>query len=61
MAAYGLASRTKLNGVSVALLNLENPPAVMTSPRRFSPAWAPKPKPTSCERDAGVQIIVDAE
>src|SRR5277367_187230 len=56
----GRASRTRLNGVAVARRTRENPPAVSTSHRRASPACVPRPNPTSCDSDAGTQIIVDA-
>jgi hypothetical protein len=45
--AYGRASRIMLNGVSAARLTLRNPPAVMTSRNRASPACAPSAAPTS--------------
>jgi len=57
----GLASRTRLKGVSVARRKRRKPPWVTTSRRRASPAWAPRQAPTSCERDAGVQMNVEAE
>src|SRR5437870_11971083 len=44
---YGRASRIRLNGVSVARRNRVNPPCVTTSRKRDSPAWAPRPSPTS--------------
>lgn len=59
-ARYGRASRIRLNGVSVARRKRVNPPAVTTCRSRSSPAWAPSANPTSCDSDAGVQIIVDA-
>ncbi len=43
----GFASNMRLNGVSVALLNLLKPPLVTTSLRRPSPACAPSARPTS--------------
>jgi hypothetical protein len=58
---YGLASNTRLNGVSDARRNRVNPPAVTTSRIRASPACAPRPRPTSCESEAGTQIIAEAE
>jgi len=58
---YGRTSYTKLNGVSVARRKCENPPFVMTSRIRASPAWAPNARPTSCDSDAGVQSNVEAE
>jgi hypothetical protein len=57
---YNLASNIKLNGVCVALRKRLKPPAAITSPSRFSPACAPKARPTSCDSDAGVQRRVDA-
>lgn len=56
---YGFASSTRLNGVSAARRNRVKPPAVATSRRRASPAWAPRAAPTSCEREFGTHIIVD--
>jgi hypothetical protein len=44
---YGRASRTRLNGVSVARRRLPNPPSVTTSRNRASPACAPNASPTS--------------
>ena len=58
--AYGFASRTRLNGVSVARRKRVNPPAFTTSRRRASPAWAPSASPTSWSREAGVQTSVEA-
>ena len=57
----GLASSTKLKGVSAARRNRLKPPWVTTSFRRCSPACAPRQAPTSWERDAGVHMNVDAE
>jgi hypothetical protein len=54
------ASRTILNAVSAARRTRVNPAAFKISAKRPSPAWAPSPNPTSCERDAGVQSSVDA-
>ena len=59
--SYGRASKTKLNGVSVARRKRVNPPAVTTSRKRASPAWLPKASPTSCDSEAGVQTCVEAE
>ena len=56
----GLASSTRLNGVSVARLNEENPASVKTPRSCASPACAPSASPTSWDRDAGVQRNVDA-
>ena len=43
----GLASSTMLVGVSVARRTRVKPPCRSTSVSRFSPAWAPRAKPTS--------------
>ncbi len=56
----GRASSTRLNGVSVARVTLENPPSLTTSANLASPACAPSARPTSWSRDAGVQITVEA-
>jgi hypothetical protein len=45
--SYCLAPNIKLKGVWVALRKLLNPPAETTSRSFFSPAWAPKARPTS--------------
>jgi hypothetical protein len=58
--SYFLASRIRLNGVSVARRNRENPASANTRASRASPAWAPSARPTSCEREFGVQTMVDA-
>ena len=58
--AQGRASSTRLNGVSVARVTLENPPSLITSANLASPACAPSARPTSWSRDAGVQITVEA-
>ena len=58
--SHNFASNIKLNGVSVALRKRLKPPAAITSPSRFSPACAPRAKPTSCDSEAGVQRRVDA-
>lgn len=60
-AYYSFASYTRLNGVSVARRNLVKPPSITTLRMRASPDWAPRHSPTSCAREAGVQIMVDAE
>jgi hypothetical protein len=60
-AVYGLASKTRLKGVSVARRKRVKPPAVTTSRMRASPACAPSASPTSCAFEAGVQIMVEAE
>ena len=56
---YMRASRIRLNGVSVALRNLVKPASVKTSRSRASPAWAPRPRPTSWDSEFGVQMNVD--
>src|SRR5262249_3319417 len=56
----GRASRTILNGVSVARRKRVKPPEVTTCRSRVSPACAPRPSPTSWLSDAGVQTIVEA-
>ena len=58
--AYLRASRIRLNGVSVARRKRLNPASANTARRRASPACAPRPSPTSCEREFGVQIMLDA-
>src|SRR2546429_690197 len=57
--AYGRASRIMLNGVSAARLTLWNPPAVITSRRRASPACAPSAARTSCDSEVGTHPIVE--
>jgi len=57
---YGRPSNTRLNGVSVARRNEVKPADLATSLSFASPAWAPRPAPTSCDNDAGVQMRVDA-
>ena len=47
-------------GVSVARRMRVKPASVSTARSRFSPAWAPSARPTSCASDAGVQMSVDA-
>jgi hypothetical protein len=59
--AHGRASNTKLKGVSAARRKRVKPAAVTTLRMRSSPACAPRAAPTSCAREAGVQIMVDAE
>ena len=56
---YGRASKTMLNGVSVARRMLVNPPADITSRSLASPACAPRAVPTSCASDVGTQIMVE--
>jgi hypothetical protein len=58
--AYFLASRIRLNGVSVARRNRVKPASANTRASRVSPAWAPSARPTSCEREFGVHTMVDA-
>ena len=58
---YGLASRMRLKGVSVARRKRVNPPAMITSRKRASPACAPRPSATSWLSEAGVQTNVDIE
>src|SRR5271157_3151919 len=58
--SHRVASNTRLNGVSAARRKCGKPPAFTTSPIFFSPACAPRAMPTSCDSEAGVQIIVDA-
>ncbi len=50
-----------LNGVSVARRKRVNPARVTTSRMRASPAWAPKHRPTSCDREHGVHSKVEKE
>ncbi len=59
LVGYGLASSTRLNGVSVARRKRPNPASDMTSPSRASPAWAPSPSPTSCASELGVHRKVE--
>ena len=56
----GRASSTRLKGVSAARRNRVKPASVATFFKRASPAWAPSAVPTSCDREFGVQSIVDA-
>jgi pimeloyl-ACP methyl ester carboxylesterase len=58
--SYLRASRTRLNGVSVARRKRLKPASSNTARRRASPACAPSPRPTSCESELGVQMKVDA-
>ena len=60
-ARQGRASSTRLKGVSAARRTRSKPPASRTARSRRSPAWAPRQAPTSCARDAGVQISVENE
>src|SRR5205814_6981096 len=55
----GLASKTRLNGVSAARRKREKPLPTTTSRIRASPAWAPSASPTSCDSDAGVHKSVE--
>ena len=57
---HGRASSTRLKGVCAARRKLEKPPLDTTSRSRCSPACAPRQRPTSCEREAGVQMKVEA-
>ena len=57
---YGRASKTMLNGVSVARRTRLKPPAVITSRSFASPACAPKAAPTSCASEVGTHTSVDA-
>src|SRR5580698_9380713 len=58
---YTRTSNTMLNGVSAALRKCENPPLRVTFSIFAGPACAPKPSPTSCEREHGTQTVADAE
>src|SRR5579885_933484 len=58
---YGRASKTMLNGVSVARRKRVNPADVTTSRSLASPACAPNPSPTSWSSDAGTHTSVEAE
>jgi hypothetical protein len=49
-----------LKGVSVARRNRVNPASVATCLSRRSPACAPSPSATSWDKDAGVQMKVEA-
>lgn len=57
---YGLASKTMLNGPSVARRTLLKPASVRMAVSLASPACAPSASPTSCASDVGTQIIVEA-
>ena len=59
--SHGRASKTRLNGVCAARRNRVKPAAVTVLRMRSSPACAPSAAPTSWARDAGVQIMVEAE
>jgi len=50
-----------LNGVSAARRKRPKPPSLATSRSRFSPACAPRARPTSCDSDQGVPTIVLAK
>ena len=54
------ASRTRFIGVSAARRNCVKPASSNTWRSRASPACAPRPRPTSCESELGVQIVDDA-
>jgi hypothetical protein len=56
--AYGRASSTMLNGVSVARRTRVNPASERTALSRFSPAW-PKGEPDLLAERTGVQTIVE--
>src|SRR5882724_11416332 len=56
-AGHGRASRIRLKGVSAARRMRVKPAEVTTSRSRVSPAWAPRPSPTSWLSEFGVQII----
>src|SRR5579863_2595259 len=58
--SYGLISKMRLNGVSVARRKCVKPPSVTTLRSCASPACAPRAKPTSCESEAGVHSMVEA-
>ena len=58
---YVLASYTILKGVSVARRKRLNPADRTTSSIRFSPACAPRHRPTSCDREHGVHSRVEKE
>ena len=58
--AYARASSTMLNGPSVARRTRVKPPSRITSVSFVSPAWAPRPSPTSWSSDVGTQIMVEA-
>jgi hypothetical protein len=53
-------SKIMLNGVSVARRKRLKPASVATWRSLRSPAWAPSPRPTSWDSDAGVQMKVEA-
>ena len=48
------------SGVSVARRKCVKPASSNTARSRASPAWAPRPRPTSCDSEFGVQIADDA-
>jgi hypothetical protein len=59
-AVYGVSSRMRLTGVCAARRRLVNPASRATLRSRSSPACAPRPSPTSCDNECGVQAMADA-
>jgi hypothetical protein len=57
---YARASNTRLNGVSTALRTRVKPPSRKTWWSSESDAWAPSPRPTSWESEAGTQTRKEA-
>ena len=55
-----VTSSTMLAGVAAARRTWAKPASRQTSVSRFSPACAPRPSPTSCDRELGVQIVHEA-
>lgn len=60
VAAQKVSSRIRFTGVSAARRSFENPASCATLRRRFSPACAPRPSPTSCDSEFGVHAMADA-
>ena len=59
--SYGRASSTMLKGPCAARRTWRKPPPSFSTSVNFaSPAWAPRPSPTSCASDVGTQIMVEA-
>src|SRR4051812_44262168 len=56
---YRLASTTRLNGVFVAIRNLEKPLLVTTSSNAPGPAWAPSDSPPAWLKAEGTQTAVE--
>ena len=56
----GRASKTILNGVSVALRTLPKPPCVIADESLAKPACAPSAAPTGWSSEVGMQIMVEA-